>query len=77
MPVDGVERSRIFRLVTDDLPADLRAALSERYELRRTLGRGGMASVYLAHDRKHQREVAIKVLLPFSGRFPRHRPFSQ
>jgi serine/threonine protein kinase/uncharacterized membrane protein len=52
-------------LVTEDLPADLQAALSERYELRRLVGRGGMASVYLAHDRKHQREVAIKVLLPY------------
>lgn len=34
------------------------------YELERELGRGGMATVYLAHDRKHDRKVAIKVLHP-------------
>jgi len=50
--------------VTDDLPVDLTAALAERYALRRMLGRGGMATVYLAYDRKHQRDVALKVLLP-------------
>jgi hypothetical protein len=50
--------------VTTDLPADLRAALAAHYELRRVLGRGGMATVYLAYDGKHRREVALKVLLP-------------
>jgi serine/threonine protein kinase len=50
--------------VTEAFPAALQDALGERYELRHLLGRGGMASVYLAYDRKHQREVAIKVLLP-------------
>jgi hypothetical protein len=47
-----------------DLPTDLTAAVADRYELRRVLGRGGMATVYLAWDRKHQREVALKVLRP-------------
>ncbi len=47
-----------------DLPADLQTALAERYEPSRVLGRGGMATVYLAHDHKHHREVALKVLLP-------------
>ncbi|MCA9722428.1 MAG: protein kinase, partial [Gemmatimonadetes bacterium] len=40
----------------------LRAALSDRYRLERELGQGGMATVYLAHDLKHDRDVAIKVL---------------
>jgi len=42
----------------------LAAALSDRYRLARELGQGGMATVYLAHDRKHDRQVAIKVLRP-------------
>jgi eukaryotic-like serine/threonine-protein kinase len=36
--------------------------LADRYEVQRLIGRGGMASVYLARDRKHEREVAIKIL---------------
>ncbi|MBA3317417.1 MAG: serine/threonine-protein kinase [Gemmatimonadales bacterium] len=47
-----------------DLPADLVAAVRERYALERELGRGGMATVYLAQDLKHRRQVAIKVLKP-------------
>ncbi len=47
-----------------EIPADLTAALAQRYDLKRVLGRGGMATVYLATDHKHRREVAIKVLLP-------------
>jgi serine/threonine protein kinase len=39
-------------------------ALAERYRLERMLGRGGMASVYLARDVKHARDVAIKVVHP-------------
>ncbi|MCH7874263.1 MAG: protein kinase [Gemmatimonadetes bacterium] len=42
----------------------LQAALADRYAIERELGRGGMATVYLAHDVKHHRKVAIKVLLP-------------
>jgi len=42
----------------------LAAALADRYEFIRELGRGGMATVYLAKDVKHGRDVAIKVLLP-------------
>lgn len=44
------------------IPQGLAAALAERYELLGTVGRGGMATVYLARDRKHDRRVAVKVL---------------
>ena len=42
----------------------LREALADRYTIERELGRGGNAIVYLAHDRKHDRQVALKVLAP-------------
>ncbi|HEY6207520.1 MAG TPA: protein kinase [Gemmatimonadales bacterium] len=42
----------------------LKAALADRYRIERELGAGGMASVYLAHDVKHDRKVALKVLRP-------------
>src|SRR6478672_9341722 len=42
----------------------LTAALSDRYRIERELGAGGMATVYLAQDLKHDRRVAIKVLRP-------------
>src|SRR5689334_24061331 len=46
---------------------DVAAALSGRYTVERELGAGGMATVYLAHDLKHDRDVAIKVLHPDLG----------
>src|SRR5690349_18816810 len=42
----------------------LATALSDRYRIERELGAGGMATVYLAHDLKHDRKVALKVLKP-------------
>jgi serine/threonine protein kinase/tetratricopeptide (TPR) repeat protein len=42
----------------------LQASLSDRYVIERELGRGGMATVFLARDIRHDREVAIKVLHP-------------
>ncbi|MEO5904631.1 MAG: protein kinase, partial [Gemmatimonadaceae bacterium] len=47
------------------LPLDrLRIALSDTYKIDRELGKGGMATVYLAQDAKHERLVALKVLHP-------------
>jgi len=42
----------------------LSAALADRYRVERPLGEGGMATVYLAQDLRHSREVALKVLKP-------------
>jgi len=49
---------------TAELLAQLRAAVGDRYEIRSQLGRGGMGAVYLAMDRRLDRDVAIKVLPP-------------
>jgi serine/threonine protein kinase len=46
------------------IPSTLRLAFSERYRMDDVLGAGGMATVYLAHDLKHDRDVALKVLRP-------------
>jgi len=45
-----------------DLPDGLATAVAERYTIESELGRGGMATVYRAWDRKHERPVAVKVL---------------
>jgi len=47
-----------------DLLERVRASLAGRYTIERELGRGGMATVYLARDLKHDRPVALKVLRP-------------
>src|ERR1041385_5176005 len=56
---------RLYLLgILDELFDALKAALADRYTLERELGKGGMATVYLAADLKHRRKVAIKVLHP-------------
>ena len=47
-----------------DVSNRLSAALADRYHIERELGVGGMATVYLARDLKHDRDVALKVLRP-------------
>jgi serine/threonine protein kinase len=62
-----------------DPAARLAAALSSSYRLDREIGAGGMATVYLAEDLKHHRQVAVKVMRPElaetmgAGRFLRGR----
>jgi hypothetical protein len=46
------------------VPTRLAAALADRYRIEREVGAGGMATVYLARDLKHDRDVALKVLRP-------------
>jgi serine/threonine-protein kinase len=46
------------------LPPRVSGALSVHYRIDREIGAGGMATVYLAHDLRHDRRVALKVLRP-------------
>ncbi|UCG86106.1 MAG: serine/threonine protein kinase [Gemmatimonadota bacterium] len=48
----------------DELFHRFKTAVAGRYAVEEEIGRGGMAVVYLAHDRKHDRDVAVKCLLP-------------
>jgi len=65
------------RRVVSNQQTRLAAALGDRYSITREVGAGGMATVYLARDLKHDRQVALKVLRPElaaalgSDRFPR------
>jgi serine/threonine-protein kinase len=65
MPLfDRVATERFDALVLEPSPPLLPALLAGRYETGRELGHGGMARVYLARDRKHGRNVAIKAIRP-------------
>ena len=61
------ENKQGLRFAQDEGGRRLVAALADRYRVERQLGAGGMATVYLAHDLKHDRDVAIKVLHPDLG----------
>jgi eukaryotic-like serine/threonine-protein kinase len=50
-----------------DALAQLKASLAERYDIEREIGAGGMATVYLARDLRHDRHVALKLLNPELG----------
>src|SRR5215208_4844376 len=60
--VCGLSPSREPHLT--DTQTALQSSFADRYRVERELGEGGMATVYLAHDLKHDRKVAIKVLKP-------------
>src|SRR6266704_6581850 len=62
----GVFTSEFGRLPScaNEMLSGLATALAERYRIERELGHGGMATVYLAHDLKHDRKVALKVMKP-------------
>ena len=50
--------------MTPAAPESLTAALGDRYHVEDMIGAGGMAVVYRAQDRKHDRPVAVKVMRP-------------
>jgi serine/threonine-protein kinase len=66
MGADGVPAGGVTTMTDiDGVSLDaLWVALADRYVVERRIGRGGMATVHLAHDRRHDRPVAIKVLHP-------------
>ena len=59
-----VRAARIPPHVTEDVLSQLRAALAGRYGVEREIATGGMATVYLVHDEKHLRQVALKIMKP-------------
>ena len=66
-PAAGLAAPLLERNARDALLARLQAALGSTYRIEREIGVGGMATVYLARDRKHDRPVALKLLNPELG----------
>jgi LuxR family transcriptional regulator, maltose regulon positive regulatory protein len=72
--LDGIVSSSAKRVIAPDDPKlqsqrlpdlfQIQDALADRYSIKRELGRGGMATVYLARELRHERMVALKVLRP-------------
>jgi TolB-like protein/tRNA A-37 threonylcarbamoyl transferase component Bud32 len=75
MPLlDRPAAERFPTLFSDDSDSPMPAVLGGRYRIEREIGRGGMARVYLAHDIKHARDVAVKVIRPeFAASLGRER----
>ncbi len=65
-PSSHMAKSRYKRHLSPmpEITSQLSTALSDRYKIESHIGEGGMATVYLAHDLKHDRKVALKVLRP-------------
>ena len=61
LDLPAVER---FSSLLDHVPVEFPSGLADRYDLIRELGRGGMATVFLARDLKHARDVAVKIMRP-------------
>lgn len=61
---DAQRRTFVFSALMIQAGSGAQSVLAERYAIIREVGRGGMATVYLAEDRKHERQVAVKVLEP-------------
>ena len=59
--IDACRLTRLRRILSgmSDAITRLNAALEDRYAIERELGEGGMSTVYLAEDLKHERKVAI------------------
>jgi eukaryotic-like serine/threonine-protein kinase len=62
--IDAPVAERFGALLEDPAAAGFPEVLADRYRLSRELGRGGMATVYLARDLRHGRDVAVKVVSP-------------
>src|SRR5829696_5785787 len=60
----GLKGSSVVDLLHQLQPDRLRTAVADRYQLEGKVGEGGMATVYLARDLRHERQVALKVLHP-------------